>query len=101
MAALPALAEELRPYIGPRLLRALTTVLAVGIPIALISVVNLFPRSAFAATYRGRTFLVPSLAVATTARLAVARADQIAPPGGRLFVGPSDLRRTFSNDTYM
>src|SRR5205823_1767502 len=48
----------------------------------------------------GRTFRLANGYFAQTAQQAVDRAGGLAPKGGRLFVGPGDLRRTNYADSY-
>jgi hypothetical protein len=57
-----------------------------------------FPSSTI--EHDGRVFRIANDYFAQTAQQAVDRAAELAPPGGRLFVGPGDLRRTNYADSY-
>lgn len=57
--------------------------------------------NSFAVVHDGRSFRVSDPGVALSAQSAVERADAVAPAGGRLFVGPGDLRRTDYSDAYI
>ena len=52
-------------------------------------------------SYHGRSFRIANKLAAQNIQRAVEAADRLAPPGGTLFVGPSDLRRTNGNDVFV
>ena len=87
-AVLPAALAELRPRLRPALLTMVGATVAGAVLLVLVSVVTLFPAKSYAVSYHGRTFLLSDRRSAHMTYLAVKRADQLAPPGGRLFVGP-------------
>ena len=57
-------------------------------------------RHAYAIEHRGRTFLYGDEADAIAARRVLEAVEHVARPGDRLFVGPSDLRRTPYGDAF-
>jgi hypothetical protein len=100
-AALPAAVAGLGDRVRTLIRAALTTAIAGVAMLMLVYVVRLTPPRAYDVSYGGRSFLLANPRIAHDASLAVARADALAPPGGRLFVGPGDLRRTVYDDAYL
>jgi hypothetical protein len=99
VAALLAALDELRRHVRrPGLIGV-----AVGcaVVVVLASVATVFPPRSYAVSYGGRTFLLGNERDARDAESAVRLAGELAPAGGRLFVGPADLRRTDYDDAYM
>jgi hypothetical protein len=58
-------------------------------------------RLAFAVTHEGRTFYVGRQDAGRALEKLLPVADRVAPPGGRLFVGPVDLRKTSYSDAFL
>ncbi len=58
-------------------------------------------RLAFPITHEGRTFYYGRRDAAEAVRRMLPDVEKIAPPGGRLFVGPKDLRRTPYSDAFL
>jgi hypothetical protein len=86
-----------------RLVRGLVTAAGVGIAafvlLSMVTSAYLHPPVSYRVSHSGRSFRLADPAAARLTSLAVARADQLAPPDGRLFVGPADLRRTNYSDS--
>ncbi len=89
---------------------------AVGIPVAVVLLIPHFTgwsyvdfsaqtfgrhRLAFPITRNGRTFYYGREDVANAARELLAEVPKVAQPGDRLFVGPTDLRKTPYSDAYL
>lgn len=55
----------------------------------------------YVVSYHARSFRIANKVAAHNIQRAVETADRLAPPGGSLFVGPSDLRRTNGNDVFV
>jgi hypothetical protein len=110
-AAWPAALEEFRTSISrasarlPARLRIGLVVTGLALvallSLSLLAGARLRPGKSYAVSHDGRSFRLKYENSARTAELAVERADSIAPPDGRLFVGPADLRRTTYADSYM
>jgi hypothetical protein len=58
-------------------------------------------RLAFPITHEGRTFYYGRRDAAEAVRRMLPDVEKIAPPGGRLFVGPKNLRRTPYSDAFL
>lgn len=112
-AALPAALEEVgraHRAVEVALAAAVLAYLAVGVlvkhnygPLLSADVVSssLDVTKSYTVVYDGRSFRVTDPRVARNAQRAVIRAGGLASDGGRLFVGPGDLRRTDYSDAYV
>jgi hypothetical protein len=106
-AAAPVAIEDLRALVRPvpRLIviPALTLVglFAVSMAIVLTTSASLRAPKSYTVSHDGRTFRIARSSSARAATRTVERTDALASAGGRLFVGPGDLRRTSYADSYL
>ncbi len=109
-AALSSLAEDLRPALPARrrelVVAGVAALLAIPIFVrwvapSTLAAVGVRPSPAYFVGHGGRTWPVGSAADAADIQALLQDVDQVASPGQRLFVGPRDLRRTTSNDTFL
>jgi branched-subunit amino acid transport protein len=112
-AAVPAAWEDIRPLLGrvrPSLRLAVLAAasagaLSVAAPWALAgrygAMLRLDDFPSYTVSHDGRSFRLANSGYAQDAERALRRADALARPGDRLFVGPADLRRTNYADTYL
>jgi hypothetical protein len=106
-AATPVVVAELRVLLRPVprlvLLPVLTLLALFGASMAavLASSASLRAPESYVVAHDDRSFRVARRSTARSAERALTRAEALGPPGGRLFVGPGDLRRTSYADSYL